>query len=52
MKFTVEGDDDIQLFPEDDEPVNILNIKRGLISALAVPVLEEDRNRIMVSHSL
>ncbi|KAK9956583.1 hypothetical protein ABG768_014308 [Culter alburnus] len=47
LKFTVEGDDDIKLFPEDDEPVNILNIKRGLISALAVPVLEEDRNRRM-----
>uniref|UniRef100_A0A672QQP3 Apolipoprotein B-100-like n=1 Tax=Sinocyclocheilus grahami TaxID=75366 RepID=A0A672QQP3_SINGR len=47
LKFTVEGDDDINLFPEDDEPVNILNIKRGLISALAVPVLEEDRNRRM-----
>ncbi|CAM4694151.1 unnamed protein product [Leuciscus chuanchicus] len=47
LKFTVEGDDDIKLFPEDDEPVSILNIKRGLISALAVPVLEEDRNRRM-----
>ncbi|XP_026146609.1 LOW QUALITY PROTEIN: apolipoprotein Bb, tandem duplicate 1 [Carassius auratus] len=47
LKFTAEGDDDIKLFPEDDEPVNILNIKRGLISALAVPVLEEDRNRRM-----
>ncbi|KAL0164731.1 hypothetical protein M9458_040484, partial [Cirrhinus mrigala] len=47
LKFTVEGDDDIKLFPEDDEPVDILNIKRGLISALAVPVLEEDRNRRM-----
>uniref|UniRef100_A0A8C1HQV8 Apolipoprotein Bb, tandem duplicate 1 n=1 Tax=Cyprinus carpio carpio TaxID=630221 RepID=A0A8C1HQV8_CYPCA len=47
LKFTAEGDDDIKLFPEDDEPVHILNIKRGLISALAVPVLEEDRNRRM-----
>ncbi|XP_026088611.1 apolipoprotein B-100-like [Carassius auratus] len=47
LKFTVEGDDDIKLFPEDDEPVNILNIKRGLISALAVPLLEEERNRRM-----
>ncbi|ROL43503.1 Apolipoprotein B-100 [Anabarilius grahami] len=47
LRFTVEGDDDIKLFPEDDEPVNILNVKRGLISALAVPVLEEDRNRRM-----
>ncbi|XP_051510342.1 apolipoprotein B-100-like [Myxocyprinus asiaticus] len=47
LKFTVEEDNEIKLFPEDDEPVNILNIKRGLISALAVPVLEEDRNKKM-----
>ncbi|XP_051954733.1 apolipoprotein Bb, tandem duplicate 1 [Xyrauchen texanus] len=47
LKFTVEEDNEIKLFPEDDEPVNILNIKRGLISALAVPVLEEDRNNKM-----
>ncbi|XP_077096389.1 apolipoprotein B-100-like [Siphateles boraxobius] len=44
LKFTVEGDDDIKVFPEEDELINILNIKRGIISALAVPVLEEDRN--------
>ncbi|XP_039521759.1 apolipoprotein B-100-like isoform X3 [Pimephales promelas] len=47
LKFTVEGDDDIKLFPEEDELINILNIKRGIISALAVPVLEEDRNEDM-----
>ncbi|XP_005160686.1 apolipoprotein Bb, tandem duplicate 1 isoform X1 [Danio rerio] len=47
LKFTVEGDNDIKLFPENDEPANILNFKRGLISALAAPVLEEDRNRRM-----
>lgn len=48
LKFTVEGDDDIKLFPEEDERINILNVKRGIISALAVPVLEEDRNKDMV----
>ncbi|XP_016105196.1 apolipoprotein B-100 [Sinocyclocheilus grahami] len=47
LKFTVEGDDEIKLFPEEDELINILNIKRGIISALAVPVLEEDRNKEM-----
>ncbi|KAK9957004.1 hypothetical protein ABG768_014702 [Culter alburnus] len=47
LKFTVEGDDDIKLFPEEDERINILNIKRGIISALAVPVLEEDKNKDM-----
>lgn len=49
LKFTVEGDDEIKLFPEEGELINILNIKRGIISALAVPVLEEDRNKEMVS---
>uniref|UniRef100_A0A3B4E7Y6 Vitellogenin domain-containing protein n=1 Tax=Pygocentrus nattereri TaxID=42514 RepID=A0A3B4E7Y6_PYGNA len=43
----VEGDNDIKLFPEDGELINILNIKRGIISALAVPVLEEERNKRM-----
>ncbi|XP_031437274.1 apolipoprotein B-100-like [Clupea harengus] len=47
LKVTVEGDNDIKLFPEDDEPINILNIKRGIISAFAVPVLEEERNKRM-----
>ncbi|XP_030628767.1 apolipoprotein B-100 isoform X1 [Chanos chanos] len=47
LKVTVKGDNDIKLFPEDDEPINILNIKRGIISALAVPVLEEERNKRM-----
>uniref|UniRef100_A0A4W4F378 Vitellogenin domain-containing protein n=1 Tax=Electrophorus electricus TaxID=8005 RepID=A0A4W4F378_ELEEL len=47
LKVTVEGDDDIKLFPEDNELINILNIKRGIISALAVPVLEEEMNKRM-----
>ncbi|XP_007238433.3 apolipoprotein Bb, tandem duplicate 1 [Astyanax mexicanus] len=47
LKVIVEGDNDIKLFPEDDELINILNIKRGIISALAVPVLEEERNNRM-----
>ncbi|XP_052442426.1 apolipoprotein B-100 isoform X2 [Carassius gibelio] len=49
LKFTVEGDDQIKLFPEEGELINILNIKRGIISALAVPVLEEDGNKEMPS---
>ncbi|XP_063079430.1 apolipoprotein B-100-like [Engraulis encrasicolus] len=47
LKVTVEGDNIIKLFPEDDEPVNILNIKRGMISGFAVPVLEEEKNKKM-----
>uniref|UniRef100_A0A3Q1GCQ1 Vitellogenin domain-containing protein n=1 Tax=Acanthochromis polyacanthus TaxID=80966 RepID=A0A3Q1GCQ1_9TELE len=49
LKFTVEGQTDVILFPEDDEPVNILNIKRGIVSALLVPVMEEDKNKEMVA---
>ncbi|XP_065112516.1 apolipoprotein B-100 isoform X1 [Paramisgurnus dabryanus] len=47
LKFTVEGDNNIKLFPEEDELINILNIKRGIISALAVPLLEEEKNKDM-----
>ncbi|KAL7888295.1 hypothetical protein AOLI_G00032690 [Acnodon oligacanthus] len=47
LKVIVVGDNDIKLFPEDGELINILNIKRGIISALAVPVLEEERNKRM-----
>ncbi|XP_053531616.1 apolipoprotein Bb, tandem duplicate 1 isoform X2 [Ictalurus punctatus] len=47
LKVIVEGDNDVKLFPEDDELINILNIKRGIISALAVPVLQEDKNKKM-----
>ncbi|XP_053193160.1 apolipoprotein B-100-like [Scomber japonicus] len=49
LKITVEGQTDVKLFPEDDEPVNILNIKRGIVSALIVPVMEEERNKEMAT---
>ncbi|XP_060722344.1 apolipoprotein Bb, tandem duplicate 1 [Tachysurus vachellii] len=47
LKVIVEGENDIKLFPEDGELINILNIKRGIISALAVPVLQEEKNKQM-----
>ncbi|KAG7239697.1 hypothetical protein INR49_028633 [Caranx melampygus] len=47
LKITVEGQTSVELFPEDDEPVNILNIKRGIVSALMVPVMEEEKNTKM-----
>lgn len=49
LMVTVEGVYDVKLYPEDGETTTILNIKRGIISALAVPLLEEDKNRNMVS---
>ncbi|KAF6724379.1 Apolipoprotein B-100, partial [Oryzias melastigma] len=34
LKFTVEAGGRVQLYPDSVEPVNILNIKRGIVSAL------------------
>uniref|UniRef100_A0A3B4T7X7 Vitellogenin domain-containing protein n=1 Tax=Seriola dumerili TaxID=41447 RepID=A0A3B4T7X7_SERDU len=48
LKITVDGQTDVKLYPEDNEPVNILNVKRGIVSALMVPVMEEERNKEMV----
>ncbi|XP_069578471.1 apolipoprotein Bb, tandem duplicate 1 [Brachyistius frenatus] len=47
LKVVVEGVYDVKLYPEDRETTTILNIKRGIISALAVPLLEEDKNKNM-----
>uniref|UniRef100_UPI0037E9B8DE apolipoprotein B-100 n=1 Tax=Semicossyphus pulcher TaxID=241346 RepID=UPI0037E9B8DE len=47
LKFTVEDITGVELFPETDAPVNILNIKRGIVSALMVPLLEDDQIRVM-----
>lgn len=41
----------VQLYPETDEPVNIVNIKRGIVSALVVPVMEDEQNSLMVGVS-
>nr|XP_033793379.1 apolipoprotein B-100 [Geotrypetes seraphini] len=42
LKFSIPDGKQVLLYPEKDEPVNILNIKRGIISALVVPVETED----------
>ncbi|KAJ4940009.1 hypothetical protein JOQ06_029440, partial [Pogonophryne albipinna] len=47
LKFTVEEIAVAQLYPETDEPVNILNIKRGIVSALMVPVIEDETKSFM-----
>ncbi|XP_078397676.1 apolipoprotein B-100 [Cetorhinus maximus] len=38
LKFTIQGHTGVNLYPNRNEPVNILNIKRGIISALLVPL--------------
>ncbi|CAB1436575.1 unnamed protein product [Pleuronectes platessa] len=47
LKVVVDGVYDVKLYPEEGETLTILNIKRGIISALAVPLVEEDKNKIM-----
>lgn len=48
LKVVVDGMYDVKLYPEEGETTTTLNIKRGIISALAVPLLEEDMNKEMV----
>lgn len=48
LKVVVEGEYDVKLYPEDGETSTILNFKRGIVSALAVPSLQEDKNKNMV----
>ncbi|KAM9354955.1 apolipoprotein Bb, tandem duplicate 1 [Pholidichthys leucotaenia] len=47
LKFVVEGLHDVKLYPEDGEKTNILNFKRGIISAILAPLLEEEKNNKM-----
>uniref|UniRef100_A0A452GGR4 Vitellogenin domain-containing protein n=1 Tax=Gopherus agassizii TaxID=38772 RepID=A0A452GGR4_9SAUR len=42
LKFSTQDGKKVQLYSEKDEPMNILNIKRGIISALMVPMETED----------
>ncbi|XP_071324164.1 apolipoprotein B-100-like [Trachinotus anak] len=47
LKVAVEGVYNVKLYPEDGETTTILNVKRGIISALVVPLVEEDKNKNM-----
>uniref|UniRef100_A0A3B1IGJ9 Apolipoprotein B n=1 Tax=Astyanax mexicanus TaxID=7994 RepID=A0A3B1IGJ9_ASTMX len=47
LNFVVEQVTEVSVFPKEDEPENILNIKRGIISALLSPVMEEEHNKKM-----
>ncbi|NWJ03200.1 APOB protein, partial [Crypturellus undulatus] len=37
LKFSIQDGNNVKLYPEKDEPLNVLNLKRGIISALLVP---------------
>ncbi|XP_061478674.1 apolipoprotein B-100 [Rhineura floridana] len=45
LKFSIQDGKNVQLYPEDNEPTHILNIKRGIISALIVPMETEDNSQ-------
>ncbi|XP_074541203.1 apolipoprotein Bb, tandem duplicate 1 [Halichoeres trimaculatus] len=47
LKVVVEGVYNVKLYPEEGETTNILNVKRGIITALAVPLVEEEKNKLM-----
>ncbi|NXU55395.1 APOB protein, partial [Turnix velox] len=37
LKFSIQDGTKVTLYPKKDEPLNVLNLKRGIISALLVP---------------
>ncbi|KAL2306922.1 hypothetical protein Nmel_004869, partial [Mimus melanotis] len=37
LKFSIQDGTKVKLYPEKEEPLNVLNLKRGIISALLVP---------------
>ncbi|XP_051792710.1 apolipoprotein Bb, tandem duplicate 1 [Acanthochromis polyacanthus] len=47
LKVMVEGEYDVKLYPENGETTTVLNFKRGIVSALAVPLVEEKKNKRM-----
>ncbi|XP_036449677.1 apolipoprotein B-100 [Colossoma macropomum] len=49
LNFVVQQVTEVSIYPEKDEPENIVNIKRGIISALLAPVLEEEHNNKMTT---
>nr|XP_057913475.1 apolipoprotein Bb, tandem duplicate 1 [Doryrhamphus excisus] len=53
LKVVIEGASDVKLYPEEGETTTILNIKRGIISALAVPMIEENKeNNVPSIHGM
>nr|XP_015212508.1 PREDICTED: apolipoprotein B-100 [Lepisosteus oculatus] len=47
LMFQIEHGTKVTLFPKSEEPTNILNIKRGIISALMAPADNEQQNEDM-----
>ncbi|XP_054909551.1 apolipoprotein B-100 [Poeciliopsis prolifica] len=49
LKVSVHSNGRVELYPKADESINILNIKRGIISAFLVPVMEDGRTGLVSS---
>ncbi|CAL8315296.1 unnamed protein product [Boreogadus saida] len=47
LKVVAAGVYDVKLYSEEEETTSILNFKRGIISALLVPLEEDDKNKNM-----
>ncbi|XP_077444059.1 apolipoprotein B-100-like [Stigmatopora argus] len=52
LKVRVEKHSNVELFPGEDEPVNILNIKRGIVSSLLIHVMGKETNDNMQRASI
>ncbi|XP_038607568.1 apolipoprotein B-100 isoform X1 [Tachyglossus aculeatus] len=49
LKLSVTGGKQVLLYPDKDEPTHILNIKRGIISALLLPPeMEKDQQQLVM----
>ncbi|XP_038144044.1 apolipoprotein B-100 isoform X1 [Cyprinodon tularosa] len=47
LRVIVHSNSHVAVYPEEDEPVNILNIKRGIFSAFMVPIMEDGQTSLM-----
>ncbi|XP_041105775.1 apolipoprotein B-100-like isoform X2 [Polyodon spathula] len=43
LKFRIQGGDHVSLYPDSGEPENILNMKRGIITALMAPMESNEK---------
>ncbi|KAM4724117.1 apolipoprotein B-100 [Anableps anableps] len=47
LQVSVLSNSRVEVYPEVDEPINILNIKRGIISAFLVPIVEDGQTALV-----
>ncbi|XP_032403180.1 LOW QUALITY PROTEIN: apolipoprotein B-100 [Xiphophorus hellerii] len=47
LKVSVHSNGRVEVYPKADESTNILNVKRGIISAFLVPIMEDGRTGLV-----